>query len=64
MNNEKVYFRAITLLYFRESKNAIQTAEEISTRDARGDSAVNERITQKWLKKFRDEDFSLVDDER
>ncbi|CAK9821561.1 Histone-lysine N-methyltransferase SETMAR [Anthophora retusa] len=62
MSNEKVYFRTIVLFYFRKGKNAVQTAKKVT--DVHEEGAVNERMVQRWFKKFQDVDFSLNDEKR
>jgi len=59
MEGNNVYFRCISLFYFRKGKNASQTFKEICA--VYGENAVSERVCRKWFQKFRCGDIDLQD---
>lgn len=54
--------RTCMLYEFKLQHNATQAAENINV--AWGEGSTNVRTTQRWFKKFRDDDFSLVNEDR
>lgn len=59
MEGKNVYFRCISLFYFRKGKNASQTHKKICA--VYGENAVSESVCRKWFQKFRCGDFDLQD---
>ena len=62
MEENKVHFRHLILLFYRKGKNATQAANKIYA--VYGEGAVAERIVRKWFASFKADDFNLEDQER
>ena len=58
---DKIQIRAIFLFQFTLGRKAAETARDIN--DAFGPGTTNERVAQRWFKKFRNSDESLEDED-
>ena len=59
---DKIQIRTIFLFQFKLGRKAAETAHDIS--DAFGTGTADERVAQRWFKKFRNRDESLEDEGR
>ena len=58
---DKIKIRTIFLFQFKLGRKAAETARDIN--DAFGTGTTNERVAQRWFKKFRNGDESLEDED-
>ena len=58
---DKIQIRKIFLFQFKLGRKAAETARDII--DAFGPGTTNERVAQRWFKKFRNGDESLEDED-
>ncbi|CAE1234687.1 SETMAR [Acanthosepion pharaonis] len=58
---DKIQIRTIFLFQFKLGRKAAETARDIN--DAFGPRSTNERVAQRWFKKFRNGDESLEDED-
>ena len=58
---DKIQIRTIFLFQFKLGRKAAETARDIN--DAFGPGTTNERVAQRWFKKFRNGDESLEDED-
>ena len=58
---DKIQIHAIFLFQFKLGRKAAETARDI--KDAFGPGTTNERVAQRWFKKFRNGDESLEDED-
>ena len=58
---DKIQIRTIFLFQFKLGRKAAKTARDIN--DAFGPETTNERVAQRWFKKFCNGDESLKDEE-
>ena len=58
---DKIQIRTIFLFQFKQGRKAPETAHDIN--DAFGTGTTNERVAQRWFKKFRNGDESLEDED-
>ena len=58
---DKIQIRTIFLFQFKLGRKAAETARDIN--DAFGPGTTNERVAQRWFKKFRNGDESLKDED-
>ena len=58
---DKIQIRTIFLFQFKIGRKAAETARDIN--DAFGTGTTNERVAQRWFKKFHNSDESLEDED-
>ena len=59
---DKIQIRTTFLFQFKLGRKAAETARDIN--DAFGSGTTNERVAQRWFKKFSNGDENLKDEDR